>query len=242
MYYQLMIIALSLNFTSCISLAQENKSDETGVVQKKTSFYNADGTTMLIGLLKIWYKDSVAIEEVNRTNTVTDTAGLTTVNYELILYRYIDLKNKTLYDYKSFTDTAKIINKALLPDSMMKDYGWSFYSDKTVQIQGQPELLSDTVLKDIKYKRIKYSLLHQDPKKNFDIGYLRCDGRQSMFSLEKRYSRERNCILVKNFSFQYGKKYPYASREVNFLSDTLTKEELKVFDAWERNAKNNPVK
>jgi hypothetical protein len=222
-------------------MGQTDNSDKVGIVQLKTNFYNIDGTPMFVDILKIWYKDSVAIEEVNRTNTVTDIAGVTTVNYELILYRYIDLKTKTLYDYKSLTDTAKIVNKASLPDTMMKDYGWSFYSDKIILIQGQPEMLIDTIIENEPYKRIKYSLLHQDPKKNFDIGYLKCDGKQSMFSLEKHYSRKINCTMVKNFSFQYGNQYPYASREVSYISDTLSKQELKVFEAWERNAKNNPI-
>jgi hypothetical protein len=241
MSYRFISALFLINLTSCNSIGQMNMANQIGIVEVKMDFYNENGKPIYTDILRTWYKDSTVIEEVNRKNTVT-ASGKTTENYELILYRYIDLKSKTLYDYKSFTDTAKIINKAALPDSMMNDYGWSFYSDKIIQIQGQLEILSDTAIKDITYKRIKYSLLPGDAKKNFDIGYLKCDGKQSMFSLEKHYSPKINCTMLKSFSFHYGKATPYASLEVNFVSDTLSKEELKVFEAWESNAKNNPVK
>lgn len=235
------IAALSLiHFASCTSMAQTDQPGKLGEVQMKTHFYDAKGNPTFTDLLRVWYKDSAVVEEMHRTNTVT-AAGVTTVTYPVILYRYIHLRTKTMYDYKSFSDTAKIINKAVLPDSLMEDYGWSFYSDKILRIKGAPEPLSDTIIDNITYKRAKFSFERHDPKKNFLIGYLRCDGKGLLFSLEKAYSRQLNCTMVKFFDFQVGRERPYASQEIDFVSDTLTQEELKIFDAWQRNAKENPV-
>jgi hypothetical protein len=230
---------ISFTFFACSSIGQVSNK---GTIQLKTHFYNANGKPTFTHYLKIWYKDSVTITENTGVNTETDTANIETVTYPIILYRYIDLQSKTLYDYKNFSDTAEIINKAVLPDSLMTDIGWSFYSEKAPKIQGIPEPLSDTVIDNITYKRTKFSFAWHDPQKNFLIGYLRCDGKGDMFSLEKAYSRKFNCAMVKYFSYKFGMARPYASKEVYYISDTLTKEELKVFEAWERNAKEKPVK
>jgi hypothetical protein len=241
MHYQFITTAILFNLASCISMGQIDKPDKAEIVQLKTNFYNLDGKPRFTDIMKIWYKDSVAIEKINRTNIVTDTANITTISYTVLLYRYVDLRSKTLYDYENFSDTAKIINKAVLPDLAMKDHGWSFYSNKISQIQGIPESISDTIIDNITYKRAKFNFLHDDPGKGFMIGYFRCDGKGTMFSLEKSYSRKLNCTMTKFFDFRYGKKVPYASKEVDFISDTLTKEDLNVFESWEKNEKKYPV-
>jgi hypothetical protein len=238
---QFVAIVLFVNATSCISTEQPAKSMKTEVVQRITHFYNADGIPGFSDTLKVWYKDSIAIEQVNRINIVTDTDKITRITNIPILYRYMDINKKMIYDYKSFSDTANVINKAVLPDSLMQDYGWSFYSEKTPRIKGIPEMMNDTTLNNITYKRAKFNFVWHDPTKHFIIGYFRCDGKGNLFSLEKSFSRQINCTLAKILDFKSGEANPFASKEVEFLSDTLSKEELKVFEAWERNARQNPV-
>ena len=231
---------LLLQFVSYMLPGQVSITGKYGVIHKIVHFYDEYGNPTFTDVLRIWYKDSAVIEEIHRINTVT-VGDSTTVTYPLILCRYIHLRTKTYYDYKTFSDTAKIFNKAVLPDSQMRDYGWSFYSDKVLRIKGIPESLSDTVIDNITYKRVKFSFERHDPKKHFVVGYLRCDGRGELFSMEKQYSRERNCTMVKFFDFEYGREKPYASQEIEFVSDTLTKEEVKIFDVWEQNARQNPI-
>lgn len=240
MNYQLPVIIILSQFLSCASTGQLHAPGNQGRVFETTHFYDVQGNPVYTDVLKIWYRDSSVIQEINRTGTIT-AAGVTRTESILILYRYIDLRNKVLYDYKSFSDTATIIHKAILPDTMMKDYGWSFHSDKVLRIRGMPEPLSDTVIGDIKYKRVKFSFERQDPKKKFVIGYLRCDGKGNLFSLEKSYSRLTNCTMVKFFNFIVGSDKPYGSQEVDFISDTLTPEESKIFDAWQQNVIQYPV-
>ena len=224
------------------SCGTANHLSNNGIIQLKTLFYNEDGRATFTHYFKIWYKDSMAIEEITGVNSVTDTANITTVTYPLIKYRFIDLRSESLYDYKNFSDTASIIHKSPLPDSLMLDCGWSFYSQKAPTIQGISESLTDTVIGNLDYKRVKFNFTGDDPTTGFLIGYFRCDGKGDMFSIEKNYSKKINCTMVKYFDYKIGMARPFASKEVFYISDTLTKHELKVFEAWEKNAKQNPIK
>ncbi len=235
------IVCLSFVFVLLFSCQGKSQKNNVGIIRKTTHFYNADGEPTFTHYLKIYYTDSVVIEEIRGVNTLTDTAYVTTVTYPLLWCRYINLKSKRLYDYKNFSDTAKIFHKAILPDSLMLDGGWSFYSEKYPKIQGIPESLTDTIIENITYKRAKFCYITNDPKKNFQIGYFRCDGKGDLFSIEKDHSRKLNCTMVKYFDYKVGKPKPYFSKEVDFISESLTKEELEVFAAWGKNEKENPV-
>jgi hypothetical protein len=207
----------------------------------KSVFYDTEDKQRFADTLKVWFKDSNAVEEIHRINLATDAAGNTSMSYSVMFYRYIDLRNKAVYDYKSFSDSAKIFKKARLPDSLMKDYGWSFYSEKIRQIQGTPEEMKDTIIDNVTYKRAKFHFMYDDPKRTFIIGYFRCDGKGEMFSLEKAHSRKLNCTMTKFSEFPIGKTNPFATIELEFLSDTLTEREVKVFEAWKKNAEKGPV-
>lgn len=230
-------VIVFLLFSSCYSTGQISNRN---IVQVITHFYDAKGKKNFTHYLKIWYNDSIAIQEIRGVTTVTSSKD-TTVTYPLLFYRYMDLRSKMIYDYTSFSDTASLIEKASLPDSLLYGPGWSFYSEKAPKIQGTPELLTDTVIDNISYRRAKFTYTWYDPKKIFLVGYFRCDGKGNMFSLEKDFSRKWNCTMVKSFTYKFGMTIPYGSKEVEFLSEELTKEELKVFKAWERNARQNLV-
>lgn len=235
-------IPFLLNLLSCTNKTSKYKEEETLVLYRITNFYDLKGNLTFSDSMRVIYKDSIAIEQVNRVNIVTDTDNITRISNIPMLYRYIDLKRKALYDYRNFSDTAKSFNKAFLPDSLMLDFGWSFYSEKGSQIHGTPEKMNDTLIENIIYKRAKFNFALDDLSKRFLIGYFRCDTKGAIFSLEKKYSREINCTLVKFLDFRYGFDRPFASKQIDFISDTLSQEELKIFDAWEKNAKNNPVR
>lgn len=231
------VIAIFLLVFSCSSSSQVMNS---GVVIHKTFFYNKEGDTTFSHYMKIWYKDSLFIEEIRGVNTVTDASGKTTVTYPLLFCRFIDTRNKVLYDYKTFSDTARVFHKAALPDSLMLDAGWSFYSAKYPVISGSPESLSDTTIDNVTYKRKKFNFDSDNAAERFIIGFFRCD-RESIFSIEKKYSNSINCLLVKMFDYKTDAPAPFASKEIEFASETLTEAELMVFDAWEKNVKQNPV-
>lgn len=216
------------------------QGDSMGVFNLKTEFYDRNGKSTFLGPMKIWYFDSVAIEELVTIKSVTDTLKNTTVSIIPEAYRYIDLKSNSWYLYKTFDDTARILKRGTLPDTVFVDGGWTFYVNN-LPMKGKPEVLPDTMIGAIKYRRIKFSPVKRGPA-SYIIGYLRCDNNKGkLFSLEKDFSTSMNCTMTRYFEFREGALRPFASSELEFLSDTLSAKELKVFAAWEKNQRDYPV-
>lgn len=235
------LVAILLLSATCASIRTQVAFHRQGIIHHSLHLYDRNGKPTFMDLSKVWYKDSSVIQEIHRTHE-HDSGGVVRRWYTIMHYRYIDLRTRAIYDYKTFSDTARMFHKAALPDTMMRDYGWSFYSETMLNAKGIPESLSDTTIGDVIYKRIKFHFDWDDPQKKFKIGYLKCDDRGNMFSLEKAYCRKVNCTMVKSFDYFYGNAKPFAFKEVNFVSDTLTNEELKVFEAWDKNTLLNPIK
>jgi hypothetical protein len=61
-----------------------------------------------------------------------------------------------------------------------------------------------------------------------------------LFTYDTLLSKQVGCPLVKVYGYSPIKKGIPTSAEINFLSDTLSKNELKIFDAWEKNEKKTP--
>lgn len=236
-YRIISISAISFVLLSCSAKPQNINS---GIVRLKTVFYDSKGAPSFTDYKEVWYRNSLTIEEVKRANFVTIDSQ-TTMTFSTLLFRFIDLQENAFYDYNHFSDTALPFNKKHLPDSMMTDFGWSYYSHKVRRIQGVPQELSDTVIGLVSYKRIRFNFFGDSLAIVYKIGYYRCDGKGRMFSLEKKYSEKINCTMTKFDDFYFGSFSPFATTEIEFLSDSLTKEEHKVFDAWEQNEKKYPV-
>ena len=101
-------------------------------------------------------------------------------------------------------------------------------------MESEPQVLADTIIDKVKYMRIRFTKL----KKRFadyDIGYLRYDNKGKLFSFEKAFSSKVNCTMTRYEDYQQGAVKPFVINELQFLSDTLSPTELKVFDAWRKN-------
>lgn len=229
-------------FILCISRMPIKKDSLPNKILRRTYFYDMDGNKTFKDTAKIWYFDSATIQEIHSIDTNTDTANITTVTYRPMFHLYIDLRTRTWYHYVSFSDTAAVMAKGFLPNTGYMDYGWSYFSDNILVIVTPPKMVKDTTIDDVQYRRGKFVFKGDDSSKKFNVGYWRCDGKGNLFSKEKQYSRKIGCTLTKLFSFQPGKEKPYGSTEIDFLPDKLTDEELKVFTAWAKNTKQNPVK
>lgn len=231
---------LSFLLISCNSKEQNIKA---GVVQENTIFYKEDGTTGWTFHDEIMYRDSVVIMVIRGADFTTDSKNVITAKYPLRFYKFIDLRRKVMYYYRTLSDTATIVYKSPMYDSLMLDDGWTFYSWKYPKILGSPALLPDTVIDNVKYKRERMHFIHSDTAKKFKVGYFRCDVKDLMFSLEKEYSQSKGCVLVK-FMEYIKKDTPllFASREVEFLRDSLSQEENRIFTCWENNVNKYPVR
>ena len=209
-----------------------------GVLSLTTQFYDSSGTSIFLAPMKIWYKDSVAIEELVTIKSITDTFGKTEESFVPEAYRYINLKRHSWQLYITLSDTARIIESGALPDSVFVDGGWTFYANN-MRMESDPELMPDSIIGETKYMRIKFFRLNARIPDSYVIGYLRCDKKENLFSLEKTYSHSVNCAMTRYYEFKNGASRPFASTELEFLSDTLTEKELKVFAAWEKNSVQN---
>ena len=237
-----LIPAIGLFFFSCNHKKDSEPAikQPSGILSLKTEFYDTSGNSIFMAPMKIWYYDSVAIEELVTIKSVTDTFKKTTVSIIPEAYRYIDLKNNSWYVYKTFTDTSRIVKSGVLPDTSFPDGGWTFYANN-LPMKAEPGILPDTMIGKIKYKRIKFSRLNSPLSNSYIIGYLRCDNKGNLFSLEKDYSKKVNCTMTKFYEFKGDALKPFASSQLDFLSDTLSEKELKVFTAWKKNERNYPV-
>lgn len=195
---------------------------------------------------RIWYKDSLAIEEIKGLTIEEDTLGKETRTVGLMHFTFIDIPTRSLYEYTSFSDTARLIRKYTQPDSVIVPGGWTFYAPaKEYPGFDPPEILSDTSINGVAYKRrrIKYANPSSvGQKKQESIAYFRCDKKGKMlFSLLKNFSKEIGCPCVRIDHLPDTAGFFPVLQQVEFVSDELTAEELKVFNAWEKNAKNNPL-
>lgn len=218
-------------------------NSNSGTIEYKGQLYDTVGNQFSKPALttnsKIWYKDSLVIEEVRSVQIVEDAKNSTQTTI-IENYRFNDLRSRMTYEYKKFSDTASLIRKYSLDDSIKIYGGWNFKFKRKLEYQGTPEFLSDTTIDQVNYKRIKLTMTMGDHLL-FIVCYQRCDKKGTIFDHDPDLSKITGCPTVKVFIFSPEKKDIPNSSETNFLTDTLTNEELKVFAAWERNAKLNPV-
>ncbi len=237
-------VIVLITFTTCMTGNIKHSNNNTQVVEYKSQFYDTVGNgfskPFMIFKEKIWYKDSMAIESVSSQNIITDTNMKTTEQLIIIHYRFSDLRSRLVYEYKNFSDTAAIIQKYSYDDTIPILGGWNFKWLRKTDYNGTPEALPDTNIDNISYKRIRLSKITPDNSYAV-ICYFRCEQKGTVFNFDPSLSEKVGCPLVKKYYFSLSQKGKANSSEINFLSNRFTTEELKVFDAWEKNIKQYPV-
>jgi hypothetical protein len=145
----------------------------------------------------------------------------------------LDPEKNVCYNYGCFSDTAAVLKRYSDVDSVVKNGGWNFYSTRKFEYNASNNL-SDTVINHTDYGRIRL-----DKKVNgtsaYLIVYFRCDKKRTLVKVFKPLSDSIGCPIVRDDSFIRDKLF--MSRELEFRSDKLSQNELKVFEAWEKNAK-----
>ena len=203
--------------------------------------------SMVLPEFKLWRKDSSIIEEIKRTDHHTDTTGHTTIKTFLDHYTFVDLKTGSYYNYSSFSDTAKLL-KIYSSADRAELIGWDFTyyrGEKKTQITRPVEALPDTTIENILFKRYKIFFLNNNPTNPVELGvmgYARCNKRGTLFDYGISLGTVQACPITR-MDYMVTKADPLPlSFQTEFVSDTLSQEELKVFAAWEKYAKENPVK
>ena len=191
--------------------------------------------------MNIWVKGNLVIQEIKVINT-TDSDGVITRETPVAYYLFMDRKSKTFYNYSSFSDTARILDKYTQADTaeIRGLGGWSFYKKRDLKITDSLQPLSDTTINNIIHKRFKFKLKTSN-NESLVIIYLRCDKKGTVLLFDKTLSEKLGCPIVRLDYLPTPQNPSPVSSEIVFLRDSLSKEELKVFDAWEKNIKKYPV-
>jgi hypothetical protein len=198
----------------------------------------------------IYFRDSLFIGERLVLNSHSTNGILDTSYYEVNYYQFGDLKTNTAMHFKTFTDTAKPIKVYIISkvdrDSTFKS-PWDFYGyGKPINSESSAKILSDTVMNGINYDRIlTYSInkTNDQSDTSFVIYYASCKTNYSMFqfdiSLSKKFA---NGCPIQMADFFWSNSSIKLRLKYDFIRDTLTLKEHKVFDAWEKYAKEHPAK
>jgi hypothetical protein len=229
----LLAVLLFISFQSCF--LSEKQLKKSAFISVDFHLYN--GSMQFKQSHRIWYKDGFAIKEVKITNFKTDTAGVQTINERLQYYLFADIKKNLFYEYNTLSDTASMVKKYFEFDTLNTSHASELYFKKNIDFLDIPEHLTDTVINNVVYQRIKFKRIN-GKNKYISIGFFQCD-RDSIFRLLNY--QDLRCPMVKLFDYSQEYLDPIMSLEINLISDKLSEEMLKVFDAWEKNAEKYPV-
>lgn len=223
--------------------AKSQKEFKSGRLISNFEFFDtATNKPSLSMRTNVWFIDSLAIEEIIATNINTDTNHVTTIDCEVMHYMFIDLKTGMFYKYGHFSDTAKVIaSYKTLAEAKSPHWLWDFRYNKRMKSLAAPEKMPDTTIDGILYHRNKLIIdIGKGPFEN--IKYLRCDQKGILITLPKQSGDETRCAVLRSYSQRIGGTKVETGSRLEFVSEKLTDEELKVFAAWEKYAKEHPLK
>jgi hypothetical protein len=240
--HSITLLGVMLCFTSC--QGQKSCTNCGAVVVKARYFDTATNSYRPFPNEpdhKKWYKDSLVIEEIYRIYQYNDPYGNITWEIKVEHYKFLDLRSWQIYEYSNFSDTAKMIRKCIIGDSSCIRQGWRFW-DKVgfMRTYGTLHDMPDTIINGESFKRVK-RLVETEVSRGKTVessyAYFSIPKKGKLFAFDYPYSQIVGYPLVR-FEQIY-EPFPdlnsYA--EVEYLPRTLTAQELKVFAAWERNAK-----
>jgi hypothetical protein len=193
--------------------------------------------------LKIWYKDSLVIQE-SVTVQYWTRYGKDTARVFVDHYSFLDLRNMSVYEYPSFSDTARLMRKYKLRPSENLGGGWSFFRSNVNYFSEGYLHMTDTIVENVQYKRVINKVSYNDTTgevTRIKVGYFRCDKKGALFNLDKGFPGTHECPMVK-FEFIVQPKQPWIRTEIDFIANNLSEKELSIFNVWERYARDHPVK
>jgi hypothetical protein len=247
------IIILLIFFCSIvtISCSLPVKISKSGVVVSRIKFYEPTfkkyiSSESFAPDTKIWFKDSIVIVRAMKISISMNSDSIETRKVDVSYYTYVDLTKMLFYRYTNFSDTAKIIESYTesQSDSIFWNVNWKFYKRNDIAYTEPIEEMADTLINKKTYKRLRLTSksINENDEFKVIITYFDCTKKGTMFQYDKHLSEQVGCPMV-SFEGQPTVKNPNPiSFEIEFVTDKLTEEELKVFSAWEKNVKKYPVK
>jgi hypothetical protein len=254
MYQKNSILISFFSFLSLfifLSCSAQKKCKNCGIVVFKNMFYEPSLKKYVHDEpygpdTKVWFKDSIAIVKTMGIHAPTVNGVETKREVVLMFYTFIDLRKMLFYKYATFYDTAKIIQSynKVQADTVFWNVNWRFYQYHDIPYTEPLENLPDTIIEGKVFQRIRIINKPTIDTTNIrtSIAYFDCERKGTMFQIDKSLSEKKGCPMVKYYILPSIKYAGAIAGEIEFVSDKLTPEELKIFDAWERNVKKYPIK
>lgn len=190
---------------------------------------------------RIWRKDSLVIEQVRYIKIDGDSKGDTTT-FPVLLYRYTDLRTATRYEFKSFSDTATLIRKFKHHDTIRIYGGWGLYKKKRDLVgDGRIEYRPDTTINGRQYRHAMIFRRRDSINYVYDMWILPYK-KVTRFSLDYGTYVKTGQPVVGYHIYPQGNRGLKAVYEIEFIADTLSEVDEKVFATWEKYAREHPVK
>ncbi|MFN3664902.1 MAG: hypothetical protein ACK4S0_02015 [Sediminibacterium sp.] len=216
---------------SCNSVSDKLKS-EGQIIDFKIKIFSAPNETKNEPLSisqRIWFIDSFAIEEIVRFQ-VKDSANTVTQSSFIDRYRFNDLRNKVMIEFKSLSDTAIALNRFEFSDTLQMEGGWGFFGKRNLMYDSVWQL-PDTIIHQVNYKHFRS---YQLANKNLYINYLlRNDIPQTVFDIDPQLSKKFGGTLTIVYISTL-KNQLVSSTEVEFIPGKLPDTIADVIKVWKR--------
>lgn len=181
---------------------------------------------------KIWFKDSLVIENLKFVNNSRKNDVLQNVSIKSLCYIFFDIKNNKKNIYEHLADTAILYS---LPNYDKDKLGTNLWSLGDTTLNSTPIVMFDTLINNFPYKRLQFQW-GQPGKKETWIAYARCSKEPGIIDLSKWASAKLGCPVLA-LERPATKDNPVGYMNVlEIISEKLTAEELAVFEAWEKRA------
>ncbi len=216
------------------SVTQPSVYSETeGLLISTISKYSNEGIPAFTGPEKVWFIGNEIIKEIGLMDFRIDTNGVQTVKVYITHYAYINYDKKQFSLFHTFSDTAKSFKTYPTLDSLYEYAGGDFFknSQKPLDSVIAIKALPDTLIKDVLYQRKRYTKRWRN-QDYISIVYFRCDRPNSRFSIFKNTID--SCSAVKKIDFMNDGVTLEGGHEKDFIRDSLTAAERKVFEAWRK--------
>lgn len=188
---------------------------------------------------KIWFKDSSVIYEIRtelETSESTPQGTVVKKSHPVLRYVYLDLHTMSCQDYHMFKDTAQPFCSYNLKWNDTTDL-WKFYYTKEVSDTAPGmSVMSDSMVNNISFKRIKVLDQHYPQQRFYNVYYLNCNTFQNMFNLNRTLNdMYPGCKTTMSDLFADDGNLIFRA-EYEILEDKLNQVEEKVFNQWHENA------
>jgi hypothetical protein len=226
-----LIVIFSLLCSSCYSEKGTSQKNNSGLVTVKIQVF--DTTTSepnLSYFYKMWFCDSLVIEEVKKMAIIEDTSGMKRSSLVVDHYAFINLGSKIYKYYRNLSDTAKPYSKYQGVDSFKFHGGWSF-EPQSLKIIGSAKDLSDTIIENIRYERTEFNTI-KGVQNCTTVGYFRCDKKGTLFRFHELYKHQHGCPMVKVEDRANTNSKARMFSEIVFEKDSLSNLEKHIFETW----------